>query len=351
MRFQYLCLVPFLYSLASSLALPLSSSSEISSHESRNLEDGADLPPRNSFDIEEREPSNGLAIRDFLGSLIPRDNRAYRVKKPVVKKTAAQAQQRKENVRQTVKKNQAANKIKKAELHLQAPPKEKPYGKPRPSKKPKDIDPKVGSYRARGRKLQPGAQGYRLPKQPKTPKPNAAKGSEKSLKAKATQNKALAQRKAHLSRERNKLNVAAAGHKATVGLPLRKAKFHHDSSGVTHTGKDVRTANFNSIFFKNHPVNKTPKEFKNRHQGPENAKTRPLADKGELRVGHEFPVKAGVRGGYQGGDKGPVRLVTEDHTENGATVRKFIGVVGHDMTRKKGDPGYNDHFQIHPQKS
>jgi len=184
MHFQYLCLVPFLYSLTLSLALPLSSSSELSLDESRNLENGADLLFRNSFDIEEREASNDPAIRDFLDSLIPREKNAYRVKKPVVKKTAARAQQRKENVRQTVKKNQAANKDKKAKLQQQAPPKDKPYGKPRNAKP---------GYRAEGRK-----KGYRLPKQPKTPKPNAPKGSEKSHKAKTTQAKAHAERKSPL---------------------------------------------------------------------------------------------------------------------------------------------------------
>lgn len=76
--------------------------------------------------------------------------------------------------------------------------------------------------------------------------------------------------------------------------------------------------------------------------------------------GHEFPVN-NKKGGYQGGgDVGTMRVITQPK-RNGkfyealGTFRdslsriggtKFMGVVGHDSSRKPSDPGYNDHIQV-----
>jgi len=89
--------------------------------------------------------------------------------------------------------------------------------------------------------------------------------------------------------------------------------------------------------------------------------------------GHEFPLTAGQRGGYQGGEKGAARLITQDHTradgKQGKSVffgilhpkpltsydivTKYAGVIAHDVSKKPVAggakvPGADDHFQVHP---
>jgi len=204
MRYQYLLSLSFLtVAVTQVLSLPLRSDSDLAV---RNFEDDTDLLVRDSLDLEGRESSE-----DLFDSLVAR---TFKLKTPVVKKTAAQAKQRKDNVRNSVKTNQAANAAKKAHLKTQVVPK---YGKPRSASKQKPNKP---GYRADSR-----AKGFRLPKQPKTPKPNMVKGQAKSQKAKATQAKALANKKTRLAEGRKKFGPAAAAHKDTVGLPGRKEKF------------------------------------------------------------------------------------------------------------------------------
>jgi len=203
MRYQYLLSLSFLtVAVTQVLSLPLRPDSDLAV---RNFEDDIDLLVRDSLELEGRE--------SYEDSLVRRD-KTYKLKPPVVKNTAEQAKQRKNDVSNKIAKNKAANANKKAHLQKQAAPE---YGKPRSAGKQKPNKP---GYRAAGR-----AKGVRLPKQPKTPKPNMVKGQAKSQKAKDTQAKALARKKTRLAEGRKNFGPTAAAHKDTVGLPGRKEKF------------------------------------------------------------------------------------------------------------------------------
>jgi len=261
----------------------------------------------------------------------------YKVKPRPVKITQAAQQARKNGVRTNVAQKQAANAIKKQSLAAQyaqkaAAPGFKPYGKPRSAKK---QPPNKPGYRAAGRKT-----GHRLPKQPKTPKAPAVKGADKTEKHKRTQAAALARKNQNIQKGRANFAYAAAQQKKTAKMPSRNARFTTPGGTQTVTGKDVRTAIFNSHHFSKKPVNFKPNVFENKLQGPPDRRRAPL--RGMKGPGTEFPVSS-TPGGYQGGNPGTFRVVTRTNPDG---THRFKGVISHDERRASTDPGYNDHFRL-----
>jgi hypothetical protein len=208
--------------------------------------------------------------------------------------------------------------------------------------------------------------GFRVPKKPKkAPQPNMQKGQAKSVKGAATQ-KAANERKAQ---RKQPFRDAGAAYKETKNLPGRKGNSEkgsknykgskwaynvpnaaHPTTGkatppTTYSSKDVRTAVYNSHLFASGKVNSRPSEFQNRKAGPVGKKHKPLTYM--TGSGTEFPV-TGTKGGYQGGDPGTVRAITQkDRHGDGYT---FKGVVAHNNQLNQGSPGYNDHHEIRPTK-
>ena len=147
--------------------------------------------------------------------------------KTVARKAAGRAKfqqaARKQGVKTMVDTNQATNKAKKESLQAQKaalPQNAPPNQKGRPGKAPQPGKPSPPGWRANNR-----AKGYILAKEPKTPKPNAAKGAKKSEKALKTQQAANAKTAARKAAGRAKFGDAAAAQKATTSLPARKGEF------------------------------------------------------------------------------------------------------------------------------
>jgi hypothetical protein len=280
------------------------------------------------------------------------------------KVSAAQQAARKQGVKTKVATNQAANKAKKESLqaHKAAHPDAPPNKKGRPGKAPQPGKPSPPGWRANAR-----TKGHILAKEPKTPKPNAAKGAKKSEKALKTQQAANAKTAARKAAGRAKFGDAAAAQKATTGLPARKGKFNVPG-GATFTGKDARIATFNSHLNSASPVGKNaagknkkpadrqPKTFNNDpHEVPKHGTAKPID--GMHGAGREYPITAGKPKGYHGehADLGSARVVTQA-TGNSRTVKSgkrtktvpetaFKGVIAHDSSRTPGK-GYNDHFEV-----
>jgi hypothetical protein len=259
------------------------------------------------------------------------------VKPRPVKITKAAQQARKNNVRTSVAQRQATNAVTKQRLaaayaQKAAAPGFKPYGKPRTAK---NQPPNQPGYRADSRK-----KGFRLAKQPKTPKPQAVKGARKTEKHERTQAAALAKKKQRIQDGRANFAHAAAQQKKTVNMPSRNVRFTTPGGTQTVTGKDVRTAIFNSHHFADNLVNRKPAVFENRPQGPPNNRRVPLPKmKG---TGTEFPV-SNTPGGYQGGNPGRFRVITQTKPDGS---HKFKGVIAHDERLPSTHPGYNDHFLL-----
>jgi len=325
--------LPFLTSLTTALGQPIQSGS-------------ADLLSRYDDELSVRGLVDSLtdyelrSLSHYLDDALDAraGNAPYNVKQKKPKVTAAQQATRKSNARTNAAGNQAKNAVKKADLKKKAETAPK-YGKPRSASKQKPNQP---GYRAAGR-----AAGHRLPKQPKTPKPNMVKGQAPSAKAQKKQGEANARKTQRKADGRAKFAPTKEAYRKTTSLPHRKNTFTAPD-GKKVSGKDVRTAVFNSHHFsgnKGGAGTASPKPFKNNLQGPAGSKTRPLPKmKG---AGKEFPVNT-KKGGYQGGgDVGSMRVVTQPKRDGGSS---FKGVIGHDTTRKPSDPGFNDHFQVKSRK-
>lgn len=132
-------------------------------------------------------------------------------------------------------------------------------------------------------------------------------------------------------------------------LPHTSTKFHVNG-GPTYTGSDVRDAakeltkthlRANAGHFER--KGKTPKPLVNfRNEPHEVPHTNALNDQRPLNSmvgkGLEYPI----------GDprnKGPARVIAQADTKGRL---HFQGVIAHDMSRTRNDPGYFDHFQVHP---
>jgi hypothetical protein len=141
--------------------------------------------------------------------------------------TAAQQAARKQAVKDKVTANQASNKAKKESLQetKKANPNAEPNKKGRKAPSPKPGKPSPPGWRANAR-----TKGNILPKEPKTPKPNAVKGDPKTEKALKTQQAANARTAARKAAGRAKFGDAAAAQKATTGL-ARKSTFNVPGGG------------------------------------------------------------------------------------------------------------------------
>jgi hypothetical protein len=289
--------------------------------------------------VERYDASVDLQRRDEYITLLAR-----------AKISAAQQAARKAAVKSKVATNQANNKAKKEGLRAQ-----KAAHPPPANKKGRKVTSKPGKPTPPGWRANARKNGGILQKEPKTPKPNAAKGAAKTQKALNSQKAANARTAARKAAGKAKFGGAATAHKETIGLPARNGKFEAPG-GATFTGKDARVAVFNSHLNANSPVGKDPngknkkksdrqpKQFDNDpHQVPKAGTERPLD--GMKGPGTEYPITAGKPKGYQGahGDLGSARVITQ---KNGG-VTEFKGVVNHDTSRT--DPaakGFNDHFQV-----
>jgi hypothetical protein len=170
------------------------------------------ISPRESLEIRSGITDELELDSRYLedGDDLERRGTPYRVKPRPVKITKAAQQARKNNVRSSVAQRQVQNAVTKKNLaaayaQKAAAPGFKPYGKPRSAKKQPPNQP---GYRANSRK-----QGYRLAKQPKTPKPQAVKGAPKTEKHKRTQAAALAKKKQRIQDGRANFAYAAAQQK------------------------------------------------------------------------------------------------------------------------------------------
>jgi hypothetical protein len=137
--------------------------------------------------------------------------------------TAAQQAARKQAVKDKVTANQASNKAKKESLQetKKANPNAEPNKKGRKAPSPKPGKPSPPGWRANAR-----TKGNILPKEPKTPKPNAVKGAAKTEKALKTQQAANDKTAARKAAGRAKFGDAAAAQRATTGLPPRKGTYN-----------------------------------------------------------------------------------------------------------------------------
>jgi hypothetical protein len=174
------------------------------------------------------------------------------------------------------------------------------------------------------------------------------KGPANPAKRASSQAAANAKLAARKQAGRNKFGGAAAAHKATTNLPGRRQQFKVPGGGPKFSGKDVRKSVFNSHMERQANVGKSKTQLKksplkdfgnSNHRQPNPKRPRDQKSINHMRgKGNEFPIGDPV-------NKGPARVITQQ-TRNGHT--KFKGVVAHDVTRKSGTPGYNDHFQVRP---
>ncbi|TEB23649.1 hypothetical protein FA13DRAFT_1404891 [Coprinellus micaceus] len=129
------------------------------------------------YDLRSLTDHELRSLTDYLDDYLEAraKGKPYPVKQAKPKLTKNKQKARKDGVRKDVKTRQANNAGKKKDLQEKAKT-ERKYGKPRSAKNQKPNQP---GYRAAGRKVPHGQPGSRLPKQPKTPKPNMKKGDPK----------------------------------------------------------------------------------------------------------------------------------------------------------------------------
>ncbi|TEB21244.1 hypothetical protein FA13DRAFT_1717127 [Coprinellus micaceus] len=225
------------------------------------------------------------------------------------KSTPAAQKARKDAVRTKVSGNQAKNAAKK--------------------KDPAEQGEDRASIRQASLRWKTEAEQARIPCQ------GADKRSPKSAAKQAAANKRTKDRKAA-----GRANFAdtKAKYKKTTSLPSRKQTF--SANGKKVSGKNVRTAVFNSHHFNGNKGNKpAPKPFNNHEQGAAGKKHRPLPKmKG---AGQEYPIQQQER-----------RVPRRGRRRNDACGgTSFKGVVAHDASRDKSHPGYNDHMQVKAKKN
>jgi hypothetical protein len=351
----FLTILPALLgAIAPSLALPVKSSDSVSVEaRSFGLSPDATLLVSRDFDaklvVERGYQDDELDVltRAIDEHLFPRATRP--------KRTAAEAHHRKEAVRTKIATNQAHNAAKKIELQAKTaalPPGHR-YGKPRkPSQSyKKETTAKgkthiVSGFRANGRKIPEGESGHRIAKQPKTPKPNFAKGDhltnakavQKQAEAKTRlQAKKTAGRNAHATANTRYAQTLAHGN-----MPNRHDEYHVPNHGVLH-GKDVRTGAYN-LGMHDGQGGRYPVTFRNDLQGKPTNRHRPLPHM--VGTGHEYPINNAKHGYHPDAAQGPVRGIYQNNPGGGYNVQ---GVIAHDVTLagKPEDEGYNDHHQIH----
>lgn len=155
------------------------------------------------FDLRSSDYFEDAFERRAKGSVYP-------VKGKKTKVSGTNQKARKDSVRSRVATNQISNAIRKGNLKAAAA-NAPPYRAPR--------NPRPG-YRAQAR-----AQGRRLPKQPKTPKPQMKKGNAPSAKAQARQ--AAANQRTRDQKKAGRIEFAGAKVKyaATANMPHRKSTF------------------------------------------------------------------------------------------------------------------------------
>lgn len=190
--------------------------------------------------------------------------------------------------------------------------------------------------------------------------------SSNAKKARIAANKPI--RQAQKDANRQKYAKAAKAHRATTNLPARNSIFKvrggNGKPAQKWTGKEVRKA-----VFKGHVeaermkgLSKTQakktgkvKPFSNRmHDAPKpGSGARPLNKmtvdpsghtKGKA-PGREAQLKNKAKATNPG--PGPARVITQ---QTKAGHHTFRGVIAHDQSRKPGDTGYNDHFQVKENK-
>lgn len=205
----FLAILPALLgSLAPSLALPVQSFDTLSI-DARSFDLSSDTTPLASRHVDTEllvERGYESDESDVLSRAINEDVFPRAIGP---KRTAAQAKERKAGVRAQVSTNQAKKATKKIDLQAQAA--ELPacvifrflitdtnwgysdhrYGKPRKAKYTKVTTNKGTEHITGGYRKESRDKGFRLPKQPKTPKANFAKGEHKT-NAKAVQKQAEA---------------------------------------------------------------------------------------------------------------------------------------------------------------
>jgi len=341
----FLAILPALLgTFTPSLALPVLSSDTLSI-DARSFDLSSDTTPLVSRDIDTEllvmrgfaDLESDILLRAINEDLFPRANGP--------KRTATEAKQRKEGVRAQVSTNQAINAAKKVDLQAKAKL-ERPYGKPRKPKYTKNPETGhiTGGYRQAGRAKAPGEPGYRLPKQPKTPKPDFAKGEHKT-NAKAVKKQAEAkvrlEAKKKAGRDAHALaNTRYAQTVAHGNLPNRHDEYNVLNHGILH-GKDVRTGAYN--LGKHDGENgRYPVTFRNGMQGAADKRHQPLPNM--IGTGHEYPINNAKHGYHPDHeDQGPVRAIYQNNPAGGYNVQ---GVVSHDVTLPETHKGYNDHNQV-----
>jgi len=341
-----LSVLSVLGTFAPSLALPVQSSDTLSIG-ARLFDLSSHTTPLVSCDVDtdllvERgyeDNESDVLSRAINEDLFPRANRP--------KRTATEAKQRKADVTAGVSTNQANKAAKKILLQAKAAslPAGHRYGKPGKLKYTEVTTKKgtkhvTGGYRKEGRE-----KGFRLPKQPKTPKANFAKGEHKTnAKAVQKQAEAKARLRAKKAAGRNAHATANTRYAQTLAggnMPNRHDEYHVPNHGVLH-GKDVRTGAYN-LGMHDGRGGRYPVTFRNDMQGPPNNRHQALPHM--VGTGHEYPIK-NAKSGYQAHheNQGPVRAIYQNNPAGGFNVQ---GIISHDVTLPKGHPGYNDHHQIH----
>ncbi|KAF9482324.1 hypothetical protein BDN70DRAFT_991249 [Pholiota conissans] len=339
----FLTVLPVLLSVVvPSLSLPVQSS-DLVSVEARSFDLSSDSQAVFARDVAD---DSSLFERDDVEfEIVARadDEDIFRRATPRPKVSKAAQTARKDAVRAKVTHNQGANASKKAALIAANHP---PQGKPARKKYKKDANGHITSgWRADAR-----AKGFRPPKQPKTPKPNMAKGEHKTnAKAVASQAAANARRQAKKAAGRAHHAPINAIHEHTRthgNMPARDAKYHVPGHG-TLKGKAVRTGAYNlakqEVY--GHKKDKYPVAFKNMEQGPPGGRHVPIPTM--AGHGHEYPINNQRHGFHATSTEnpGPVRGIYQKNAAGGYNIQ---GVVAHDTTKKEGDAGYNDHHLITP---
>ena len=179
-----------------------------------------------------------------------------------------------------------------------------------------------------------------------------------ATKTKSAASKAGTKTKNAAKKVSTKAKNAGTKVKDAVNPKGPKAKYHVPAGGgkpgQTYTRKDVKTAVKNANA--EHQKLKAPgtsntqkkksmlKPFgNNNHHVQKPGSPGPNSLPKMKGKGHEYPLRNSAQGPATAKDKGPARVITQ---ENKKGKLKFKGVVAHDQSRKPGDPGYNDHFQI-----
>ena len=246
----FLAILPVLLgTFAPSLALPVQSSHSLSI-DARSFDLSSDTTPlvsRNDTEVEWNYKQGGSNVlsRAINDDLFPRAN------KP--KKTAAEAKQRKADVKAKVATNQANNAAKKIHLQGEAAKRTEAYvnlpffisdttkwgysyKKPRKPKYTKETTKKGTTHITGGYRKESREKGFRLPKQPKTPKANFAKGEHKTNpKAVQKQAEAKARLQAKKTAGRNAHATANARYRDTLthgNMPNRHDEYHVPNHGM-----------------------------------------------------------------------------------------------------------------------